>query len=563
MGTSVRTIWFYLSPWWKSEEKRFAWISFFVLIALSVLSVYIAVRMNVWQKRFFDALEKKDLDAFVQQLIFFVPLMTAMLAEFCTRNYMINWISFRWRRWVTQEMKKKWLSTKGYYRVPLETPELDNPDQRIAQDADTATLGILSMFLVFFKEGINFFTFSMMLWSLSQNLPLVIGRHHLMIPGFLLWSAIGYSLVGIWIIFKVGRPLIGLDREQEKREATFRYRLIRVVERREEIATFGGEFVEAQGLEQVFKTITQNYYAILKRHIYINLFQNFYLNTGHFLPIFIVGPTYFAGLITMGVLMQIRGMFTQVYDSASLIVFKFQQIASIAASIQRILAFHRLLEHGADQAASKVPRKSSYLQIQKLTLLSPKGDVIWQVPPFEIKPGEHKLLMAPSGRGKTTLLRVLKGIYPFYEGTFKRPEQMLFVPQRPYMPVGTLRQCVSYPSFSFEEELLRSLMADCGLAHLIPQLDEAADFQQILSLGEQQRVNFVRILAHQPKWLVLDEPTSQLNEGYRDALLRLLKERLPQSGMLIITHQTLSLFPDIIQETPSPLDDTAHAYSVS
>ncbi|MGL4426811.1 MAG: ABC transporter ATP-binding protein/permease [Alphaproteobacteria bacterium] len=551
METSVKAIWFYLSPWWRSEEKGFAWTSLIFLIVLSVLSVYLAVVMNAWQKKFFDALEKKDLDAFLQQLLFFVPLVSVMLAEFCTRNYMTNWISFRWRRWMTREMKEKWFSTKGYYRVPLETHELDNPDQRIAQDADTSTAGILSLFLIFFKEGINFFTFSTMLWGLSQHLPLVIGEHRWMIPGFLLWAALGYSFLGIVIIFKIGKPLIGLDREQEKREATFRYRLIRVVERREEIASLGGEFAEAKGLESVFQTITQNYYAILKRHIYINFFQNFYLNTGHFIPIFIAGPTYFAGLITMGILMQIKGMFGEVYDSASLIVFKFQQIASILASLQRILTFHRLLEHGADQAAKKIQRKASYLQIQQLTLLSPKGDVIWQVPPFDLKPGEHKLLMGPSGIGKTTLLRVMKGIYPFYEGIFKRPEQMLFVPQRPYMPVGTLRACLSYPSAPLGDDLLKPLLEACKLAHLTPQLDEEADFQQILSLGEQQRINFVRILAHQPKWLVLDEPTSQLNEDYRDDLLRLLKDRLPKSGMLIITHQKLPLFPDIIQAIPS------------
>lgn len=549
---SLRRVWGYLTPWWKSEERWFAWITFVLLLGLSIFSVYLAVWMNQWNKDFYNTIEKKDLEAFLKQLGIFVPLVTIMLAEFCTRQYVTNWMCFRWRRWLTVQMQEAWLSSKGYYKAPLKTHELDNPDQRIAQDARFVTYGMLSLVLVFFKEGINFVTFSIILWGLSQNLPLILGKQQWMIPGFLLWAAFAYSLLGIWIVFKVGRPLIALDREQERREADFRYRLVRLMERRDEIATFEGEFIEAQTLGQAFQSITQNYYQILKRNIYINLFQNFYINTGHFIPVFIAGPTYFAGFITLGVLMQIRGIFGEVYDSSSLIVFKFQEIASIIASVQRILTFYGLLEEA--QRQPQLPTTGSHLKVNSLQLLKPSGELIWDVPRFELKPGEQKLFMAPSGRGKTTLLRVLKGIYPYYQGDVLLPNNIFFVPQRPYMPLGTLRQGLTYPSSpeTFTDTQIISCLKDCLLEHLIPMLDKQADFHQMLSLGEQQRVNFVRILLHQPHWLVLDEPTSQLNEAYRDTLLKLLKQKLPKAGMLIITHQPLTLFPDIIHADGAP-----------
>jgi putative ATP-binding cassette transporter len=551
--------WHETRHWFFSYEKKLAWIGLIALMLMSIFSVYLGVLMNEWSKNFFNAISDKNKEAFLQQVIIFIPLAMLVISDFCVRSYFSSWYAFRWRRWQTETLQARWLAQKNYYRMPLKHDTIDNPDQRIANDLPQITRGIIGLFQQFFREGINFFTFSVLLWGLSNSIPMAAFGISMTIPGFLVWVALAYAFFGVIIVFKVGHPLIDLNRAQEKCEADFRYGLMRIFERREEIATLSGEETEESHLKTVFKVLTHNYYQILKQSIYVNLFQNFYGNVQLFIPLFIIGPAYFAGSITLGVLMQARGMFSQISDSLLSIVDSYQNIASLIASMQRIILFKERMEKLPEIIGDNAPPPiiSTSIVIKDLTLLAPNGQKIWLVPDFTVKAGEHKLLMAPSGRGKTSLLRVLSGLSHFYTGTPPAiPSPMMFVPQRPYMPIGTLRGCLAYPGLNAPDERLIPLMKICYLDHLIPFLDTVRDYQQTLSVGEQQRINFLRVLYHRPTWLMMDEPTSNLNQDYAEKLCEQLKTQLPQTGILIITHSQLPHFDEIIRDKaqfdPSP-----------
>ncbi|MEY3182447.1 MAG: hypothetical protein RLZ35_432 [Pseudomonadota bacterium] len=547
--------------WFFSDEKKLAWTGIVALIIMSFFSVYVSVLMNDWSKNFFNAISDKDKSAFLKQVIIYIPLAAIFLADFCTRAYFASWYAFRWRQWQTKTLQNRWLAQKNYYRMPLKHNVIDNPDQRIANDLSQITMGIINLFQQFFREGVNFITFSVLLWGLSDTIPMSAFGISVAIPGFLVWIALLYAFFGVIIVFRVGRPLIDLNRKQEQCEADFRYGLMRIFERREEIATLGGEETEQAHLRSLFRALTHNYYQILKQSIFINLFQNFYLNAQLFIPLFIVGPAYFAGSITLGVLMQARGMFREISDSLLSIVGSYQNIASLIASMQRVILFkehmEKLPEH-LDEPPQHVT-VSNMIHVHRLTLLNPQGKHIWSVPEFTVKAGEHKLLMAHSGRGKTSLLRVLSGLSHFYTGSPPEiPDNMMFIPQRPYMPIGSLRQCLAYPSLSAPDEALVPLMITCQLEHLIPYLDTVRDYQQTLSVGEQQRVNFLRVLYHRPKWLMMDEPTANLNTDYAEKLCKELTNTLSESGILVISHSRLPYFDEIItdagtKELPSDL----------
>ncbi|MBX9976674.1 MAG: ATP-binding cassette domain-containing protein [Alphaproteobacteria bacterium] len=533
----------HIFPWWMSKEKITAWVGLISLIGMSIFSVYMAVLMNEWNRDFFDAIENKNMDDFLRQVLVFIPLMIILIMDFCSRSYLSSWLSFRWRRWATNDLQTRWITDKNFYKIPLKTRELDNPDQRIAQDIQSVSYTSIDLFMAFFKEGINFVTFSIILWGLSSGLDFTIGGNSIAIPGLLVWAAFAYSLFGTIIMFKVGGPLIALDRIQEKREANFRYSLMRIFEHREEIATLGGEIVEDKNLKNSFKALTRNYYDILKRIIFVNLFQNFYMNVTMFIPLFLVGPLYFKGAMTMGVLMQIRDIFDRVNMSMSIIVLQYSQIASLTASLQRLIGFHNLMETSPPSAPNSSAVLLERITVPSLTISSPEGKPIWTSPSFELKTGDRKILMGPSGTGKTSLLRVLSGIYSYVDKediTVKG--NALFMPQRPYMPIGTFRDACAYPNLTASDDDLLPLLRLCDLEHLTPVLDEIQDYQNILSGGEKQRINFVRALLSKPTWLFMDEPVAHLDKDYTESLITLLTQNLPHTGIFIVSHQEINGF---------------------
>jgi len=524
-----------IAPWWKSEERMLAWGGLMGLLIWCFVSIYIAVLLNSWTQDFYATIEKRDFQAFVSRTILFVPLITATLIDFCGRWFVARWLAFRWRRWYTNDLQSKWLETKSYYRIPLAGQGLDNPDQRISQDVNTVCSTTMELFQAVVRDGMNAVTFSFILWGISSGLKLpYLGFE---IPGVLFWAAFLYAVLGSAFMVFIGHPIIGLDVEQEKREANFRYRLMRIHERREEIVKFLGEAAEEKTLKGAFDKIRENYYSIMKRTIYMNGFTNFFMNGNMFIPLIIAGPAYFSGALTMAILMQIRGMFYEVQFSFSLIVNNYFQIAGLVASLKRLHEFHEKIEIVRENPVSM--SKGQGLCVRDLTIFTTHHHKIITLPDFSLNREDRKIMMGPSGIGKTSLFRVLRGIYPHYQGHLELPQEpLMVVPQRPYMPLGSLRDCISYPSasYAFSDQKIRDVMMQCCLEHLIHQLDDVGDYQHRLSLGEQQRINFARVFLHQPEWLLMDEPTSSLNAELAHVMIERLFKTLPTTGILIISH---------------------------
>ncbi len=540
-----KEIWILTKPWWKSDEKKLAWVGVCFLIAMSLTSVYIGVVLNEWSRDFFNALEQKNLAEFFHQIRIFFIIVTVYLLEFCTRYYFMAWYGFRWRRWLTEKISGQWFDSSAYYKIHLLSENTDNPDQRIASDVTQFTSLSVSLFMNFFREGINFITFSIILWGLSDVIYLKIFGYSLPIYGSLVLAALLYASFGIVVILKVGRPLIGFDIISEKLEANFRYRLVRIRERREEIVKLQGELFEQHRLNESFLDITGNFYKILRQTIYINLFQNFHANGQLFIPLMVAGGRYFSGAITLGILMQIRGVFSEVVNSLNLFLQSYTQIAGWLASIKRIRGFEECLDQ-VKKVHNNTPLKGANIKIDNLTIQTPDQHTILKLPNFSLNKGEHVLLKGASGLGKTSLIRVLSGIYPYFTGKVITPDsdQLFVVPQRAYMPLGTLRQVLSYPNESFENMLIEESMNACQLGHLTNALDETDDWQNRLSLGEQQRVNFVRVLLHKPQWIIMDEPTSNLDRKTAIHLIDVLLKSLPLAAMLIISHQKEEFMKD-------------------
>ncbi len=522
----------FILNWWTSNQKKKAFFVIACLLLIGIVEVCANVGFGKWQKSFYDALEKKDSDAFFHQIFMFLPISALVLTSFVGANFLKSWASFEWRKWMTADLIQKWFDTKSYYKIPLHFKTIDNPDQRITQDIHDTTQKTIDLFTIFFKDGLNFITFSITLWILSQSLSF-------MIPGFLLWMAVLYALLAIIITFKIGRPLIVLDQNQESSEANFRYKLMRIMERREEIAKMQGENYEQSVLKESFFQIQKNYFKILTQKFYLNTTEILHGQGNMFVPLLIVVPLYFKNLITLGALMQIRFMFYEVYRSLSSCAYEYQKIASLRASLKRLIDFVQKMDE-----VSKIPsplRKKNVLHIENLEIFSPKNDLIWSVSDFTLNPCEKKVLCAPSGTGKTSFLRVISGIYSFYKGDLMLPliHQIMIIPQRPYMPLGTLKHILTYPNLSGD---VKGAMKLCGIEHLISFLDLDQDYQQILSYGEQQRIQFARALLQKPDYLIMDEPVSGLDSLAAKTLLSTLRTNLESSAILILSHEEIEKF---------------------
>ena len=536
--------WHLLTHWWRSEEKKVAWLGLTALIIASLLVVYSSVLLNNWSREFFTSLEQKDLKKFTHLIIQFSIIIAFMIFTFCTKNYLNLWYSFRWRNWLTKYLEKKWLLSRSYYITPLQDDDLDNPDQRLTEDIKRFSYSGVNLFITFFGEGVNVITFSIMLWGLSHNISFPIFDQIIKIPGLLIWVAFFYSAIGIVTTFLVGKKLINLQAQQDQREGDFRFRLMKIREWREEIAQLRGEPFELQMLDNSFLALTKNYYNILRKTIYVNALQNFYMNGNTIIPLIIIAPLYFAGTLTLGVMMQIRGIFTYISHSLLSISFSFIEITGWLAALKRLQIFEKR-NNEARNLTPSIP-VSDHIDIKNIKIFSNHGSLIANFSRFEIKPGQKAVIIGRSGLGKSSLLRVLSGIYPYYEGQVSRPEQgFMIIPQRSYLPLGTLKEALTYPSLIGDDSLIQKYLFKTKLEHLIPFLSVPNEYQKSLSAGEQQRIHFIRAILHKPKILVMDEPISHLDQALAQEILFYVVEELPNTTIVLISHQPIEGF-DII-----------------
>lgn len=532
------------SPYWRSEQKYSAWFLLITVLSLNFIVIYFSVLINKWNGAFFDVLQNMQKDQYVPLLIRFCWIIAAYIIIAVTSSFLQSLLAFRWRMWLTQQMMGNWLHNSTFCRLFTYKTKTENPDQRISQDLATFTSSSLSLGLSIVAQITTAVTFGVILWTLSSVMVFDMPNGaKLDIPGFMLWLTLIYVTFCTVVIFKVGKPLVKLDYKQEKVEADFRFSLMRIRDRRDEVAALKGEKAEFEFLNRNLKDVMENFKQIIVRNIYVNSFQNFFMNATTVVPVLAAAPMFFAGKITLGILMQIVNAFNRVEGSLMLFASQFETFAAWKATFDRIVDFkHEMIEiqDKVDSKDNKLNVRShndAQINVNNLQIHLPDNNKLTQFN-FSIEPKEKVLIMGRSGLGKSTLLKCIAGHWPFASGTISRPEDVMIIPQKPYFPIGTLHDSILYPNLEREvsDAEMSRVLEICHLSKLPERLHERSDWNSTLSLGEQQRLNFARIILTKPRVVIMDEPTASMDKSLEVEMFRTLFEELPDTTVLTIGH---------------------------
>ncbi|MBM3347555.1 MAG: ABC transporter ATP-binding protein/permease [Betaproteobacteria bacterium] len=539
-------VWSLTYPYWQSEERGRAWGLLIAIIALTLGLVYIDVQFNTWNREFYNALEQKNYADFKDLILYFAFLAVMFIAAAIYKLYLTQMLTMRWRVWLTNRYIADWMDRQVYYRLELDRRGTDNPDQRIAEDLKLFTDGTLSLSLGLLSAVVTLVSFITILWTVSG--PITLFGHT--IAGYMVWAALIYAVAGSIITHYVGRPLIGLNFQQERYEADFRFTLMRLRENAEGVALYHGEGPEREGLLTRFERIRGNWWQLMRFTKRLTGFTAGYSQIAIIFPFIVAAPRYFSGAMPLGGLMQIASAFGQVQGALSWFVQSYGTLANWRASVDRLLTFHAALDatvHEAE-AAPAIPQvrdSGPGIRADALSLTVPGSEsgparTLLADASFAIAPGERLLITGPSGSGKSTIFRALAGIWPFGRGNIRVPTdaRVLFLPQKPYIPIGTLREAVSFPApaDAFGDEALREALRDCRLERFTERLEETQNWSMLMSGGEQQRLAVARALLHQPDFLFLDEATASMDESLERAMYELLVTRLPGTAITSIAH---------------------------
>jgi putative ATP-binding cassette transporter len=549
----VRDAWRLAKPYWTSEEKWSAWGLLVAVIALNLGNVYISVRINAWNNAFYSSLQAFNSGELVRQLGTFCILVAFAIAMSVYALYLNQMLQIRWRRWLTRRYLGAWLADHAYYQLQL-LDTTDNPDQRIAEDLNQFTAYVLSLSLGLLTSVVSLVSFLVILWWLSGPAEIPIGKWGTVhIPAYLVWTALLYAGVGTWLTVKIGRPLVPLNVARQRFEADFRFSLVRLRENAESVALYGGEPVELRVFNERFRSVFENFRHVMKRQRRLTCFTLGYTQVGVIFPLVVVSPRYIAKQIGWGGLMQVVNAFSFVQNSLSFIINAYTDIAAWQAVTQRLSGFEQQLL--AIHQSKRAPRQINIrrgdigVAVKEIDLDLPDGTSLLRDVAFASARGEALLIEGPTGAGKSTLLRAIAGIWPFGRGEIRLGKgRMLFVPQRPYLPLGTLASALLYPlgdKCGVSTARLAAVLEEVGLGTFAGELDRIENWSQRLSLGEQQRFAFARILLVEPALLFLDEATSALDEPSEAQLYGLLRAASWRPTVVSVGHRsTLRNFHD-------------------
>jgi vitamin B12/bleomycin/antimicrobial peptide transport system ATP-binding/permease protein len=546
-------IWRLARPYFFSEDRLAGRILLAAVIAIELSIVAINVMLNQWNNRFYTALQERNWDNFVWELLFFCALAATYIVLAVYQLYLNQWLQIRWRRWMTQQYLDRWLAGANHYRMQLLGDAADNPDQRIAEDINMFIERTLSLTVGLLSAIVSLFSFVVILWTLSAAAPLHLFGASLAIPGYLVWAALLYAVVGTTLTHLIGWPLVSLNFRQQRFEADFRFNLVRVRENSEQIALLGGETAEEERLLDRFGYVVGNFLLIMKRTKQLTFLTSGYAQVSTVFPFIVISPAYFAGAVQLGGLMQTASAFTSVQTALSFFVNAYRQLAEWRAVIARLDGFNIAVERAHAATTAKpaievsVRAGKDRIEIDDLLVRLPQGTALVAADDIVISAGERVLLTGPSGSGKSTLLRAIAGTWPFGAGTIRVPKgaKLMALPQRPYFPIGTLAAAVTYPAEpgTFSAEALTEVITAVGLPALAGRLAEEAHWNRMLSLGEQQRLGIARAILQAPDYLFLDEATASLDEPAEAALYRLINARLKRTTIVSIGHRaTLAAF---------------------
>lgn len=527
--------WYLVKPFWTSHEKYMALFWLGIIIIFSLLEVYMSVWLNKWNATFYNAIQNYDKAAFMKALFQGIYIMGLYVCTMLIGYYFNSILEIKWRKWLTHFYLNDWFDSKAYYKSRFTNAHLDNPDQRISEDIREFIQLTLSLFMGIFKSIVSLASFTVILWNLSGNFKFNLLNHHFYIPGYMVWMAVLYALLGTYITFKIGRPLIKLTYEQQMYEADFRYNLVRVREYAEQVASYDGAEIEKKIITNDFDNIVTNFKQSINRNLKINMFNFAYMQVSNVVPTIISAGRYFSREITLGNMMQITSAFGQVQFSIAYFVFAYSTIASWRAVMDRLLGFRQTIQDVKQLPRVYVaPHDKNYLAVNNLQIKFQNGEILINDFSVLLNSGDRLLIQGPVGNGKTTLLKAINGLWPYTVGKINKKHGLnsLFISQKPYLPRTNLRDAICYPKFEKlpDDIEITQILKQCGLAHLCDKLHQTCDWSHSLSLGEQQKIAFCRIVINKPDILYLDEVTSALDEVSEKYLYSEVIKVLPKIG---------------------------------
>ncbi len=536
-GQFWRRVWGLITPYWRSEERGKAWLLLTVVIALSLFDVGISVAINSWYRDFYNALQSKDLAAFTHLMLYFCGIAAIAILAAVYRLYLTQMLTIRWRRWLTEQHFARWLQHKNFYQLE-QGGYTDNPDQRLSEDLNSFTSDTLALGLGLLTNIVSLVSFSIILWGVSGSLE-VFG---VIIPGYMFWCALVYAGVGSWLAHLIGRRLIGLTNNQQRFEADLRFAMVRIRENAESIALYDGEPTENKRLSARFGKVWSNFWSIMGVQKRLKFFTTGYGQIAIIFPFVVAAPRYFSGKIELGELMQINSAFGNVQENFSWFIDAYVTLAGWRATCDRLLSFRQAMSENEERvSAIQIREQGQALHVEGLSLDLANGRHLLAGANLDVAPGERVMLSGRSGSGKSTLLRAMGDLWLNGKGRITMPAgRSLFLPQKPYLPIGSLREALSYPqpAEAYAAERYTQVLETCRLAHLIPRLDESNHWQRMLSPGEQQRLSFARALLYAPQWLYMDEATSAMDEEDEATLYQALVDQLPGVSIVSVGHRS-------------------------
>jgi len=523
----------YLSP-----KRSIKPLLFFVLIVtLTLFTVRLSLVHSTWYNNMYTALQEFNQTVFWEQMILFCfiagfSVAAALISYYLNQRFSINWIE-----WLNTELLEKWMDKRAYYKSQYMGNNLDNPDQRIQQDIQSYVKTTLSLSTGVIDAVTSMISYTILLWGLAGPMILL----GIEIPRAMVYLVFAYVIFTTLIAFWLGKPLIRLNFANEKLNANYRYSLIRVKEYAESIAFYAGEKVEKSRLYKQFRAVIDNMWDIVFRALKFSGFNLVVSQISVVFPLLIQVGRYFEKQIKLGDLMQTLQVFGKLHSNLSFFRNTYDSFAEYKATLDRLTGFHYSVEAAQKQSKTDITDHPTDVIFQHLSVKSPMGKILIKDLNLTLTQGNSLLIQGQSGVGKTTLLRTIAGLWSYAEGKIFCPQHnTLFLSQRPYLPQGNLLTALYYPNITENVDLAKitRVLEQVQLAHLQDRLEQEQDWSRILSLGEQQRLAFARLLLHKPKVAFLDEASASLDEGMEHAMYRLIREELPNTTIISVGHRS-------------------------
>lgn len=544
----LATSWRIARSYWFSEEKWSAWGLLLTVITLNLGIVYFLVLINTWQVNFYEVIQSHNYEGFIRAIGQYSILAICLVVVRGYQIYTRMMLHIKWRRWMTERYLSDWLHNKTYYLLQLSPDhDMDNPDQRISEDIEMFVWLTLRLSLDLLQDLVTIFSFILILWNLSGVLTFSLGGYPFSIQGYLVWVAMLYAMVGTYWTVKTGRPLVKLDFDQQRNEADFRFSLMRLRENAESVALYGGEKQEKWSFHQGFGKILTTYRKIMTVRKQLTWLTSAYTQVSGIFASIAASPRYFSSQIHLGQMFQIVDAYHHVQTGFSFVVDSFTLLAQWRAVVNRLNNFLVSMEMVRNQSRRAYQldisrENSSVYSANHLQILLPDGSLLLQEFSLTIKPADKLLIMGESGCGKSTLLRTFAGIWPYASGKIRIPDgqKVMFVPQKSYLPFSSLREILFYPDIikANHDKMMQEVLTMCKLSHLTDKLHVVADWGHTLSLGEQQRVAFARVLLQKPNWLFLDEATSALDETTEQAIYQMIISTMASTAIVSVGHRS-------------------------